>query len=129
MNNIGGYAGWRWHVKSPIISQHYADNPRVFIIEGLFTILLAITSFFLIVPLPENVTFLTPSEKQQLSVGVGEKPFSIFDRFMRFSQGNALSRNSPNRAIVDSPVTQNQPSSRTSASLPHPHKSTPYPSI
>jgi hypothetical protein len=66
MNNIGGYAGWRWHVKSPIVSQHYADNPRVFIIEGLFTILLAITSFFLIVPLPENVTFLTPSEKTLL---------------------------------------------------------------
>ncbi|PMD51012.1 MFS general substrate transporter [Hyaloscypha bicolor E] len=50
MNNIGGYAGWRW----------------VFIIEGLFTILLAITSFFLIVPLPEDVTFLTPSEKTLL---------------------------------------------------------------
>ena len=66
MNNIGGYAGWRWHVKTPIISQHYADNPRVFIIEGLFTILLAITSFFLIAPLPENVTFLTPSEKTLL---------------------------------------------------------------
>jgi hypothetical protein len=63
MNNIGGYSGWRWHVETLIISQHYADKPRVFIIEGLFTILLAIASFFLIVPLPENVTFLTPSEK------------------------------------------------------------------
>jgi hypothetical protein len=66
MNKIGGYAGWRWHVKTSIISQHYADKPRVFIIEGLFTVLLAITSFFLIAPLPENVTFLTPSEKSLL---------------------------------------------------------------
>ncbi|KAN0091727.1 MFS general substrate transporter [Hyaloscypha variabilis] len=56
MNNIGGYAGWRW----------------VFIIEGLFTILLALTSFFLLVPLPENATFLTSTEKKILLARLSE---------------------------------------------------------
>ncbi|KAE9367184.1 vitamin H transporter [Stipitochalara longipes BDJ] len=56
MNNIGGYAGWRW----------------VFVIEGLFTILLALTSFFLLVPLPENATFLSSSEKSLLLARLSE---------------------------------------------------------
>jgi hypothetical protein len=39
-------------------------------------------------------------------VGVwAEKPFPIFDCFMGFSSGNVLTRNTPNRAITDSPAT------------------------
>jgi hypothetical protein len=31
--------------------------------EGLVTLILSIAAFFLLVPLPENATFLTPDEK------------------------------------------------------------------
>jgi hypothetical protein len=65
MNNFGGYAGWRWYPKPPV--QHrYVNIFRVFLIEGIFTVLLAIASFFLIVPLPEHSTFLKPEEKTLL---------------------------------------------------------------
>ncbi len=48
-------------------AQHrYVNMFRVFLIEGLFTVLLAIASFFLIVPLPEHSTFLKPEEKSLL---------------------------------------------------------------
>jgi hypothetical protein len=48
------------------VQDRYIDMLRVFLIEGLFTVLLAIASFFLIVPLPEHSTFLKPEEKTLL---------------------------------------------------------------
>ncbi|KAI9735682.1 MAG: hypothetical protein M1834_001698 [Cirrosporium novae-zelandiae] len=48
MDGIGGYEGWRW----------------IFILEGLFTVVTAVCSYFLIVPFPEKCTFLTPIEKK-----------------------------------------------------------------
>jgi len=59
------------------------------LIEGLFTILLAVASYFLIVPLPENATFLTSSEKTLLiqrleqdhlaSTAQDETPLTLID--------------------------------------------------
>ncbi|PMD17140.1 MFS general substrate transporter, partial [Hyaloscypha hepaticicola] len=63
MNNIGGYAGWRW----------------VFLIEGLFTFLFAIASLFLIIPLPEHSTFLKPEEKTLLLKRLAEDDASNID--------------------------------------------------
>jgi hypothetical protein len=48
------------------VQHRYVNMFRVFLIEGLFTIVLAIASFFLIVPLPEHSTFLKPEEKTLL---------------------------------------------------------------
>jgi MFS family permease len=47
MDGVGGYAGWRW----------------IFILEGLLTVLVAISSFFLVHDFPETAKFLTPEER------------------------------------------------------------------
>jgi len=47
MNGIGGYEGWRW----------------IFILEGLLTIIVAITSFFLLPNYPDTAKFLTQRER------------------------------------------------------------------
>ncbi|CAL1702171.1 unnamed protein product [Somion occarium] len=48
MDGVRGYRGWRW----------------VFILEGLFTCVVAIVFFFLISDFPEEVKWLTAEEKQ-----------------------------------------------------------------
>jgi hypothetical protein len=57
----------------------YVNLFRVFLIEGIFTVLLAIASFFLIVPLPEDSTFLKPDEKTILLKRLAEDDASNTD--------------------------------------------------
>ncbi|KKY20855.1 putative 3-phytase a [Phaeomoniella chlamydospora] len=47
MDGIGGYAGWRW----------------IFLIEGLFTVLVAVWAFWALPGWPEDAQFLTPAER------------------------------------------------------------------
>ncbi|KAF9244581.1 major facilitator superfamily domain-containing protein [Melanogaster broomeanus] len=47
MNGVAGLAGWSW----------------IFILEGLFTILCAIASYWIIDDFPETAKFLTPTER------------------------------------------------------------------
>lgn len=50
MDGIAGYGGWRW----------------IFILEGLFTILVAIASFWLVPDWPTTAKFLKPEERELL---------------------------------------------------------------
>ena len=52
MNGVAGRTGWSW----------------IFILEGLFTILCAIASFWAIQDFPETAQFLTESERRILFV-------------------------------------------------------------
>jgi predicted MFS family arabinose efflux permease len=47
MDGVGNYEGWRW----------------IFILEGVFTVLVAIGAFFLMHDFPETASFLTPEER------------------------------------------------------------------
>lgn len=47
MDGVGGYAGWRW----------------IFILEGLLTVITAITAFFVLHDFPETASFLTAPER------------------------------------------------------------------
>ncbi|EFQ87463.1 hypothetical protein P3342_002454 [Pyrenophora teres f. teres] len=47
MRNVGGYAGWRW----------------IFILEGLFTILVAIIAYWFISNYPDTVSWLSKDER------------------------------------------------------------------
>ncbi|KAF2196647.1 MFS general substrate transporter [Delitschia confertaspora ATCC 74209] len=53
-DGAAGYKAWRW----------------IFIIEGLITIAVSASSYFLIVPFPEDCKFLNPKEKELLLVRV-----------------------------------------------------------
>lgn len=68
MDGIGGYSGWRW----------------IFIIEGLLTIVIAITFKFIVVGWPETATFLTEAERtlllKRLALDVGEARMDILNR-------------------------------------------------
>lgn len=50
MDNVGGYASWRW----------------VFILEGIFTILVAGCAFFVLPDWPEQAKFLRSNEREVL---------------------------------------------------------------
>jgi len=50
MAGVAGYGGWRW----------------IFILEGLFTIVMSIISFFVIPDWPEAAKFLTDQERKFL---------------------------------------------------------------
>ncbi|ETI22443.1 hypothetical protein G647_06518 [Cladophialophora carrionii CBS 160.54] len=50
MNGIGGYAGWRW----------------IFILEGIFTVVVAIAAYWLVPDWPETAKFLKPAERELL---------------------------------------------------------------
>ncbi|KAF4549816.1 MFS-type transporter-like protein 58 [Elsinoe fawcettii] len=52
MDGVGGYGGWRW----------------IFILEGLFTILVGIASKWFVADWPEQASFLTDDEKRMLRV-------------------------------------------------------------
>ncbi|KAL4934718.1 major facilitator superfamily domain-containing protein [Aspergillus undulatus] len=56
MDNIAGYKAWRW----------------IFILEGLATILVAVTAKFIIVDWPESATFLTDEERAVLLARLAE---------------------------------------------------------
>jgi len=45
---------------------------RIFIIEGIITIVVAFASWWLIVPFPEHCEFLTPEEKELMLARVKE---------------------------------------------------------
>jgi sugar phosphate permease len=47
MNGVGGYAGWQW----------------IFILEGLLTVIVAISAFFVLHDFPDTAGFLTVEEK------------------------------------------------------------------
>ena len=47
MDGVGGRPGWAW----------------IFILEGLFTVLCAITSFFILSDFPDTAKFLTDTER------------------------------------------------------------------
>jgi hypothetical protein len=50
MAGIGGYDGWRW----------------IFILEGLFTFLVAVVAFWVVPDWPETAKFLKPEERELL---------------------------------------------------------------
>ena len=66
MNGVGGYAGWRWYVLIFFCLYHMLNSNRIFILEGLVTILVSFCSFFVIVPFPEKSTMFSPEEKRIL---------------------------------------------------------------
>ena len=47
MDGVGGYSGWRW----------------IFILEGIFTILIGASSYFMVRDFPDTAKFLTPEER------------------------------------------------------------------
>jgi sugar phosphate permease len=47
MNGVGGYHGWRW----------------IFILEGLFTIVVAVAAYFFIINYPDTAKFITENER------------------------------------------------------------------
>ncbi|EXJ68281.1 uncharacterized protein A1O5_08896 [Cladophialophora psammophila CBS 110553] len=50
MDGIAGYSGWRW----------------IFILEGLFTVIVAVFSFWIVPDWPETAKFLKPAEREVL---------------------------------------------------------------
>ena len=55
LDGNGGYEGWRW----------------IFLIEGILTCLIAGAAYFMIVPWPQDCTFLNPEEKAVLMKRLG----------------------------------------------------------
>lgn len=53
-------------VRESDTSPQYADQARIFILEGCTTVLVAVISFFLIAPFPQDSKFLKPNEKKVL---------------------------------------------------------------
>ena len=47
MNGVQGHAGWRW----------------IFILEGLLSMVLGISTFFILTDFPEGATWMTPEER------------------------------------------------------------------
>ncbi|TKX21087.1 MFS transporter-like protein 123 [Elsinoe australis] len=52
MDGVGGYGGWRW----------------IFILEGLFTVIVGVASKWFVADWPEQATFLSDEEKRMLRV-------------------------------------------------------------
>jgi MFS family permease len=50
MSGVGGKDGWAW----------------IFILEGLFTVMIGFAAFWLVPDFPEDATFLTESERRQI---------------------------------------------------------------
>jgi MFS family permease len=68
MQGIAGYRAWRW----------------IFILEGIATVLVAITAKFIIVDWPESATFLTDEERavllSRLAEDQGEAQMNRLDK-------------------------------------------------
>lgn len=69
MDGIGGKPGWAW----------------IFILEGLFTVLCAIASFWILADFPENAKFLSTTESMS-SLNPAERP-ERYGRFLCVGQG------------------------------------------
>lgn len=50
MDGIAGYSGWRW----------------IFILEGIFTVIVAVAAYWLVPDWPETARFLKPDERDLL---------------------------------------------------------------
>lgn len=65
MDGIGGLEGWRWmyveHIFLP--SSHSLINIDRFILEGIFTVLVAIAAYWIIPDEPTTAKFLDPDAK------------------------------------------------------------------
>ena len=68
MAGVGGYNGWRW----------------IFILEGLFTVLVSCVSFFIIPDWPESARFLTSVEREvlirRLAIDAADAKMSRWDK-------------------------------------------------
>jgi hypothetical protein len=68
MSGIAGYGGWRW----------------IFILEGLFTCVVAFISFWIIPDWPESARFLTIEEREllihRLAVDAADAKMSRWDK-------------------------------------------------
>lgn len=67
MDGVGGLAGWRWY-EPPLASISQKQQPsltkhRIFILEGILTVIVATTAFFVLVDYPSTATFLTVEER------------------------------------------------------------------
>ena len=58
MDGIGGKPGWAW----------------IFVLEGLFTVVCAVASFFILSDFPDTAKFLTDTERKKVG------SMSYFDR-------------------------------------------------
>ena len=56
MDGVGGYSNWRW----------------IFILEGIFTILVAIAAFFLLADFPEDAKWLKEDERRWVIAKTGK---------------------------------------------------------
>ncbi len=57
MDGVAGLEGWRW----------------IFILEGLFTVLVGIASFWVIQDFPETAKFVTETESEWCLIKVAER--------------------------------------------------------
>jgi MFS family permease len=68
MDGIAGYAGWRW----------------IFILEGIFTVIVAIAAYWIVPDWPETAKFLKPEERElliaRLAMDVEGANMSHFDK-------------------------------------------------
>ncbi|KAK4998505.1 hypothetical protein LTR66_002292, partial [Elasticomyces elasticus] len=67
MNGVGGKSGWAW----------------IFIIEGILTLAVAITAYFVMNDYPDTAKFLTTEEKREVSRRLTEDRSSLADEFSR----------------------------------------------
>ncbi|KAK5000122.1 hypothetical protein LTR66_000947 [Elasticomyces elasticus] len=67
MNGVGGKSGWAW----------------IFIIEGILTLAVAITAYFVMNDYPDTAKFLTSEEKREVSRRLTEDRSSLADEFGR----------------------------------------------
>lgn len=68
MKGIAGFNGWRWYVHSHQSGPEQLSLTwtRIFIGEGLITVVASAIAFWFIAPWPENAKWLTPEEKRMI---------------------------------------------------------------
>jgi len=64
MDGVGGYAGWRWYNKIIVLML----IRRLYIIEGLITIVFGFAVFWLLPDKPEHAYFLNVQDKENMAV-------------------------------------------------------------
>jgi len=63
MDGVSGYAGWRW-----LIVFFFGAYSRLYIIEGVITIVFAISTFWLLPNKPEHAYFLNAHDKENMKI-------------------------------------------------------------
>jgi hypothetical protein len=65
MDGVGGYRNWRWVSESshPSCTNPADCDDQLFILEGAFTVLMALVVFFFLSDFPEEAKWLKPDEK------------------------------------------------------------------